>query len=329
MTTTQPAAPPAAGTTDARRASRRRLPETAALLAVLVGLCAFFSVRSEFFLNYDNALNILTAACIIGIIAAPATLLMVAGQVDLSVGSLLTLTGVVMAVVAADHGVAAGVLAAVLTALGVGMLNGMVVTVVGVNSLITTLGTLAVLAGLARVLARGQTIPIDGFSTLGLARPVARIPLPVLLLAAVALAFHLLLRHTVYGRSMYATGSNPVAARLAGIGLRRSLFSGFVLSALCVALAALINVSQLAAASTQAGNGLELSVVTAVVLGGASLAGGRGTIAGTLLGLMVISVLNNGLTLLNVDSFWQDVARGTLLVLAVSFDQLRARLAAR
>jgi ribose transport system permease protein len=112
---------------------------------------------------------------------------------------------------------------------------------------------------------------------------------------------------------------------LAGIRTGRLIFVAFLLSGVCVALAALINVSQLSAASTNAGNGLELSVITAVVLGGASLAGGRGAIVGTLFGLLVIAVLNNGLTLLNVSSFWQDVARGTLLILAVSFDQLRLR----
>ena len=128
---------------------------------------------------------------------------------------------------------------------------------------------------------------------------------------------------------MYAIGANPVAARLNGIRSGRVIFAGFVLSGLCVAIGGLILTSQLGAASPQAGMGLELSVVTAVILGGASLAGGRGTIAGTMLGLLIIGVLNNGLVLLNVSSFWQEVARGTLLILAVSFDQLRIRLTDR
>ncbi|MDO8187065.1 ABC transporter permease [Conexibacter sp. JD483] len=303
-----------------------RLPDIAPLVLLLLALGIFFSIKSEFFLNYDNFLNILTAAAITGIIAAPATLLMVSGQVDLSVGSALTFCGVVMAYVADKQGIFLGIVAAVAAGLLVACINGTLVTVIGVNPLITTLATLAAFAGLARVIADGQTLPLNGFSTLGTSRPFFDIPLPVIIFAVVVIGFYVLMRYTVIGRSMYAIGANPVAARLTGLRTGRLIFIGFLLSGAFVALAALINVSQLSAASTQAGNGLELSVITAVVLGGASLAGGRGTIVGTLFGLLVIAVLNNGLTLLSVNSFWQDVARGTLLALAVSFDQLRLRL---
>jgi ribose transport system permease protein len=134
------------------------------------------------------------------------------------------------------------------------------------------------------------------------------------------------MRYTVFGRSMYAIGANPVAARLAGIKTKRAVFTGFILSGLAVVLGGLILVSQLGAASPQAATGLELSVVTAVILGGASLAGGRGTILGTVLGVMILGVMNNGMTLMNIDSFWQQVAQGCLLLFAVGFDQLRLRL---
>jgi ribose transport system permease protein len=128
---------------------------------------------------------------------------------------------------------------------------------------------------------------------------------------------------------MYAIGSNPVAARLTGIRSKRLIFAGFVLSGICVALGGLILVSQLGAASPTSGTGYELQVITAVVLGGASLAGGRGTILGTALGLLIVGVLNNGLILLNIDAYWQQVAQGTLLIAAVSFDRLRVRLSAQ
>jgi ribose transport system permease protein len=314
----QPAAP-------ARKPALARIPDTAPLVVLLVGLIVYFSLSSEFFLNYDNFLNILTAMAIAGIIAAPATLLLVAGQFDLSVGSALTFCGVVMAYVSEREGLLAGIVCAALAGAAIGSINGFLVTVVGVNPLITTLGTLAAFVGLARVLAEGQTLPVQDFSGLGTSRPFLDIPLPVLIFAVVMIAFYVVMKYTVFGRSMYAIGANRVAARLAGIRTGRLIFIAFLLSGLCVALAALINVSQLSAASTNAGNGLELSVITAVVLGGASLAGGRGAIVGTLFGLLVIAVLNNGLTLMNVSSFWQDVARGTLLILAVSFDQLRLR----
>lgn len=315
------------GTVARGRSRLSKVPDIAPLIVLLIGLGIFFAIRSPFFLNYDNFLNILTAAAITGIIAAPATLLLVAGQFDLSVGSALTFCGVVMAYVTERQGIGAGIAAAVAAGLLVGAINGTLVTVVGVNPLITTLGTLAAFIGLARVLAKGQTLPLEGFDTLGTTRPLFDIPLPVIVFLVVVAGFYVLMRYTVFGRSMYAIGANPVAARLAGIQTGRLIFGTFLLSGLFVALAALINVSQLSAATTNAGNGLELSVITAVVLGGASLAGGRGTILGTLFGLLVIGVLNNGLTLLNVNSFWQDVARGTLLILAVSFDQLRLRFA--
>ncbi|HEU4703688.1 MAG TPA: ABC transporter permease [Conexibacter sp.] len=306
-----------------------RVPDTAPLVLLLIAMGVFFTIRSPFFLNYDNFLNILTAAAIAGIVAAPATLLLVAGQFDLSVGSGLTFCGVVLAYVAERESLLTAVLVAIAAGMALGAINGFIVTAVGVNPLITTLGTLAAFAGLARVIADGQTITVTHFDGLGTARPFLDIPLPVIVVVAVMLAFALLMRQTTFGRAMYAIGANPVAARLVGIRTGRLVFAGFFLSGLCVALAALINTSQLGAASTNAGTGLELSVVTAVVLGGASLAGGRGTIVGTVFGLLVIAVLNNGLTLLNVNSFWQDVARGTLLILAVSFDQLRLRVMQR
>lgn len=299
------------------------LPEITALAVILLALCVYFWLKSPYFLDVDNFLNILSATARVGIIAAPMTLLVVAGHIDLSVGSALTFCGVVMATVAQDHGIFLGILATLAAGALIGVVNGFLVTVVGLNSLITTLGTLAAFAGLARVLADGKTIPVRNFGGLGLDRPFLNIPLPVIIFAVVLILFAFMMGNTVFGRSMYAIGANPLAARLSGIRSQRLIFICFVLSGAFVGLASLINVSVLSAASTLAGNGLELSVVTAVILGGSSLAGGRGRISGTLVGLLIIGVLNNGLTLLNVDSFYQDVARGVLLILAVSMDRLR------
>jgi ribose transport system permease protein len=307
-------------------ARRRQIPELGALVLFLLAVSAFFAIKSPVFLNWDNWLNILTAVAVTGIIAAPATLLLISGQFDLSVGSGAAFCGVVLATMA-PHGLVPAVLLTVLAGLAIGVLNGFFVTVVGVNSLITTLGTLAAFRGLTQILSHGQTVSLNGFAGLGTARPIFNIPVPVIVFIGVIALFWFVMRYTVYGRTMYAIGSNQLAARLSGLGLKRAVFVGFVLSGLCVTLAGLILTSQLSAASPLAANGLELSVVTAVVLGGASLGGGRGSVLGTMLGLLIIGVLNNGLVLLNVGSFWQDVARGTLLILAVSADQLRRRLA--
>jgi ribose transport system permease protein len=305
----------------------RSVPELAALLIVLAALLIFFSIKSPYFLTGDNVINVLTAIAVTGIIAVPGTMLLIAGQVDLSVGSGAAFCGVVMATVAQQHAIGLAVVVAVLAGALIGVLNGFLVTVIGVNALITTLGMLAVLRGLTEVRAGGQTVTLANFSGLGTGRPFLSIPVPVLLLIGIVVVAVLVMRYTVFGRSLYATGSNPTAARLVGVRARKMIFIGFVASGIGVALSGLILDSQLSAASPNAATGLELSVVTAIVLGGASLSGGRGTVQGTLVGLLIIGVLNNGLTLLNVSSFYQQVASGSLLIVAVSFDQLRQRFA--
>lgn len=306
----------------------RSVPELAALFVVLVALIIVFSIKSPYFLTQDNLLNVLTAIAVTGIIAVPGTMLLIAGQVDLSVGSGAAICGVVMATVSQEHAIFVGILAAVGVGVLIGLINGFLVTVVGVNALITTLGMLAVLRGFTEVFAGGSTVTLANFAGIGTGRVIG-VPIPVLLLLAVVLLAVFLMRYTVFGRSLYAAGSNPVAARLVGVRGGKMIMIAFVASGLGVALSGLILDSQLSAASPNAATGLELTVVTAIVLGGASLAGGRGTISGTLIGLLIIGVLNNGLTLLNVSSFYQQVASGALLIIAVSFDQLRLRLANR
>jgi ribose transport system permease protein len=310
---------------DDTRGKRRSIPELGALLGVLVLLFAYFSLTSQYFFGKDNFINILTALAVTGVVCVPGTWLMIAGQVDLSVASSAALSGMVLANVVKAHGGLAGVAAATAMGLLVGLINGFLVTKVGVNSLITTLGTLAVLHGIALLVGNGQTLMMPRFDRLGTAQPLG-IPLPVFIFAALALIGIIILRKTTYGRSLYAIGSNPQAARVVGLKSKRILFITFIFSGLGSAFAGMILASQLSAGDPNAAAGLELQVITAIVLGGASLAGGRGTMAGTIIGLLIIGVLNNGLVLINVAPFWQDVARGLLLIIAVSFDQLRQRL---
>lgn len=309
----------------AARRRGRSIPEMAALVVVLVGLIIYFSFASPYFLSGNNLINILTAIAVTGILAAPGTMLLIAGQVDLSVGAATALCGIVLATTAPRLGIAGAVLCAVLIGIAVGVINGTLVTVVGVNSLIVTLGGLAAFRGIAFLTSDGQTVLMLNFGWLGTARPFLNLPVPVLIFLLIAAAVFVTLRYTVLGRSIYAIGANPVAARLVGIRSRTVIFTTFAASGLCAAVAGMLLTSQLSAAVPNAASGLELTVVTAIVLGGASLAGGRGSIIGTLLGLMIIGVLNNGLTLLNVNSYWQQVASGLLLITAVSFDRLRAR----
>jgi ribose transport system permease protein len=311
---------------DPAAARRRALPKLGALVAFLVIEIVLFSILSGEFLAWDNFLNIFTAIAVIGIIAVPGTLLIVAGQFDLSVGSIAALAGVVMASVSGDHSIFVAILAALGAGLAAGAVNGYLVTVVGVNALITTLGMLSAVRGLTEVIAQGVSINVGHFSGLGTARPLFNIPVPVLVLLGVAGLFAVIMRYTVFGRTVYAIGANPVAARLTGMRTKRTIFILFLLSALACVLSGLILNSQLGSASPTAATGLELSVITAVVLGGATLSGGEGTVGGTVLGLLIVGVLNNGLVLNSVDPFWQLVAQGALLIAAVSFDRLRARI---
>lgn len=346
MTTQEPTPAPAAAPTTpveaaatvSRRGRGLSVPETAALLVVLLALFTYFSIASPFFLNGENLINILQNVAVVGIIACPATLLLIAGQFDLSVGSGVGFAGMLMAVAALAPGtggvelpfamnmtVPSAFIIAVIGTLMIGVINGFFVTIVGINALITTLGTLAIFRGLTKVLGDGQTIRIEGFGDLGVLR-LAGIPLPVYIFAACVVVFWLVLRYTVYGRSLYAIGASPSAARLAGIRTKRVIFIAFLLSSLCVALAGLIRLSQVAGASVNSGLGIELSVITAVVLGGASLSGGRGGLGGTVLAVLIVGVLANGLIQLNVPSFWIEVAGGLLLLGAVTVDRVRVRL---
>ena len=295
------------------------------LVTFLVVLVVIFSVRSPFFLAIGNFRNILLSVAVLGVLAIPSTLLLVSANVDLSVASNAAVCGMVVALVGLDHGIVLGVIAAIATGVVLGAFNGFLVSWVGINSIITTLGTLAIFRGMARLSSNGQTVVFPGFAWLGSGTTLG-VPNAVLLLLIVAVVFYVLMRYTVYGRSVYAMGANEQAARLSGIKIRRNLFLAFTMTGLCAAFAGLILTSQLRAAAPVAATGLELSVVAAVLLGGASLTGGKGTVIGTMLGVLILGTLNNGLTILNVSSFWQEIARGAVLIVAVGLDQLRLRL---
>ncbi len=330
---TAPAAPPPfVGEPGPSRRLKRlaaRVPESAALILVLAALIVFFSVKSPYFFNSDNFINILIASSVVGVIACPATMLLIAGQFDLSVGGATALVTVMFAQSFADNNtLIVSILIALGVGLGVGAVNGFLVTVIGVNALITTIGTMGVARAFAFIRSDGQAIGFDGFTTLGLSRPFLNIPWMVWVFFAVVLVAAFVMRATTYGRALYAIGANPAAARLAGIRTRRVIFVAFLLSGFAVGLTGLLLASETGRGSGDAATGLEFSAITAVVLGGASLSGGRGSIHGTILGVLIIGVVNNGIVLLNIESFWQDVVRGLLLIIAVAVDQLRLRLTA-
>jgi len=304
---------------------RRKIPDTAPLIGVLILMMVYFTITSEYFFQVENFKNVLANAAVTGIVCIPSTFLIIAGQIDLSVGSAAAVSGMMLAQVVNAHGVVLGLTSVLLFGLVFGVFNGFLVTVVGVNALITTLGGLGFLYGVALLIGNGQTVGMDNFEWLGVAQPL-NIPLPIIIFAVLAALGAITLRYTKFGRSIYAIGSNPNAARVVGIRSNRIIFQTFVLSAVASSFAGAVLTSQLSAGSPNSGLGLELQVVTAIVLGGASLAGGRGSIFGTVLGLLIVGILNNGLILMDVPTFWQRIAQGLMLILAVSFDSIRAKL---
>ncbi len=328
MRTTKASSPANAAELDVRTRSRLgRVPEWAALLVVLLALGTFFAIRSEFLLRPNNLVNVVTNVAVLGIIAAPGTMLLIAGQVDLSVASCAVFVGMVIANVAPTS-LTLAIFAAIGAGLLVGIINAVGVVVLRVNSIITTLATLAAFRGAAKLVSGGQTLILDGFGALGTNR-ILSVPLSAYMFALVALLYHLVLRYTRFGKHIYAMGGDDRAARLAGIRVSRNIVVGFLLSAVSAILAGLILVSQLGASSPIAAQGLELQVITAVILGGASLSGGRGSMMGTIVAVFIIGLLDNGLNLLSVQSFWQEIILGALLLSAVAFDQFRIRVSQR
>ena len=284
------------------------------LLAVVV-----FSASIPYFLSVDNLLNLLNELALVGIVAMPATFLIMSGQVDLSVGATAAFAGIVLAASAPGSGLLTAVLLAVGTGLLIGLVNGLLVTAGQVNSLAVTFATMALLRGLAYLIPSGLAIAVFGFRSLGNTRPFLGIALPTLIFGAAVLTAGVLSGSRV-GRRSRATGALPVAERWDGQRERRWVITLFVISGLAAALTGLIRTSQLGTGLPTAAIGIELTVVTAVLLGGGRLAGGRGSVPGTLLALLMISIIDNGLSLANVTPYAGQVFHAGLLLLALVID---------
>ena len=302
------------------------LQEGFGLLAIYAIILVAMSLLSPYFLSSKNFTNLLLASSTMGIIAMFTTMLMVGGGLDLSIGSTVALVGVIISHAQYTLGIPGAVAVGLAASVVIGLTNGLLVTRVGINPLITTLGMFSVVRGLAFVISGGltETMFDPVFGRLGRGF-IAAIPVPVIIFAVVTVACHVVMKYTKYGRAMYSIGGNPTASRLAGLPVKRYQLAAYVLSALSAGVAGVILTSLLGAGAPQAATGLELSVIAAVILGGTSLAGGKGTILGTLLGVLILGTLNNGMVLLSVSAYYQQIAQGLVLLLAVGLDQLRLR----
>jgi ribose transport system permease protein len=299
----------------------------AVLLAFYLALAAVFSLLSPYFLSLRNMLSIGANVAFMGLMAATGTPLIIAGGLDLSVAAVAGLSGVVIALANAG-GVAIwpAVLIAVLVAAAIGLGNGLLTTRLQLNPLIVTLGTMSVVSGISLVMTGGLTQPlmVDGFNWVGSGRAFG-VPVPLILMLLTFAALWVALTRTRFGRYVYASGGNPEAARLIGVPVDRVVMALYVVSAVSGAISGTVLAAMLGAAAPNAASEHLLTVIAAIILGGTSLYGGRGSVWGTLLAVLILGTLANGLTLLDVSSFWQDVTRGVVLVLAVSLDRIRTK----
>ena len=310
---------------------------------VLVVLLVMFSVLAPSFLTANNLSILAKHVAINAILAVGTTFVIIAGGIDLSVGSIAGLAGMVagglLTVGIAGHvvGVWLAIPLALLASCIVGLLNGVLVTRLGVAPFIATLGTLYIARGAALLSSGGKTFPdlggtaatgSTGFSLLGQSFLLG-LPLPVWMMLAIAAVAALVANRTPFGRHVYAVGGNERAARLAGIRVERVTLLTYIFSSLCAGLVGLIIASQLESAHPATGESFELNAIAAVVLGGTSLMGGRGSISGSLIGAFVIGALADGLVMMGVSEFWQIVIKGVVIVLAVTVDQMQAKVQTR
>jgi len=298
-------------------------------LLTLLGLCLLTSLLTDRFLSPINLTNLLVQSSIMAVIAMGMTFVVVAGGFDLSVGSIAALSGCVAAIVMLKTGIALGVLAGVAAGTLIGLVNGLSITALGVNPFITTLGTMVLVRGLVYLLTGGHAISgtfglPEAFVTFGAERVLgvhALVWVPAVLLVVLSWVLHL----TPYGRKVFATGGNREAAYLSGIRVSAVVASAYVWCGTLAGVGGVMLAARLQSGQPTAGEFYELTAIAAVVLGGASLQGGEGQLYKSVIGVFIMVVLGNALNLLNVDSYWQRVAIGFVIIAAAAVDRLRAR----
>jgi ribose transport system permease protein len=308
---------------------RRLLLDNGALTALIVLVIALSALSGDF-LTTDNLLNIGVQAAVTAILAFGVTFVIVSAGIDLSVGSVAALSATVLAWSATQHGVpvALAVVLALATGIAAGLVNGFLIAYGKLPPFIATLALLSVGRGLALVISQGSPIAFPGSvshlgDTLG-----GWLPVPVLVMVVMGLIAAFVLARTYIGRSMYAIGGNEEAARLSGLRVQRQKLAIYALSGVFAAVAGVVLAARLSSAQPQAADGYELDAIAAVVIGGASLAGGTGKASGTLIGALILAVLRNGLNLLSVSAFWQQVVIGVVIALAVLLDTVRRKAGA-
>ncbi len=314
------------GTTAQRK---RKIPITGNQLVLIIALAVVVAVFTWLNPNYfskTNFINILTAAALIGLVSVGHTYLIIELQNDLSPGSLCAFTGVLAAIMVSNWGLSIWVALPLCMVVGglVGLFNAFMINKIHLEAFIATLVTQAIIRGFAYIICDGRPVAVSdaSFIWLGKAR-ILGLPVSVWIMIIAFVVFGFILAKTRFGRSVYAIGGNQQAARLAGLNPQRIVTISFVMMGVMCALGGVIYVARMQSGQPAANVNLEFDSITAVILGGVSFSGGVGSMFGTVLGVLLIQSFNTGLTMLGISSFWQYVARGTLLLAALTVDYIR------
>jgi len=294
------------------------VPTMLALLFIIL------SASNEYFLSLNNFMNILQQISVLAIVAAGMTFVVISGGFDLSVGSVVALTGSMASIVMIQHGVLIGILAGLAIGFFIGVINGILVGKFNISPFIATLGMLVIARGLALGITNGSAVfnlPIQ-FGWLGGGKIIG-IPVPVITAIIIYIIGIIILRNMTFGLKIYAVGGNKESARLSGISVGKIVASTYIICSLCASLAGIILAARLRAGEPTAAVSMELFAIAAVVLGGASLKGGKGALERTILGVLFIGVLENGLNLLNIPFYWQQVFIGLVFITASCINMLK------
>lgn len=298
---------------------------------ILLVICVFATILSPSFLSVTNLFNVFKQITVAGIVGCGMTFVILTGGIDLSVGSILGLSGVLASGVLASTGNTAVAVAVSLTVgIACGAVNGFFVSVCGIPPFISTLGMMTLLRGVILVYTKGSPIPIksDAYKFFGKGS-IAGIPVPVIILIIVFLLAHYILTQTSYARSVYAVGGNREAARLSGIRVKTSEFLVYTLNGLMCGMAGLILTARLGSAQSTSGTGIEMDAIAAVILGGTSLSGGVGFVLPTVVGAMIMGIIDNILTLMNVNPHATNIVKGAVILIAVLVDKKVKDLSAK
>jgi ribose transport system permease protein len=305
-------------------ASRTPAP---ALLAFLIAISVVFGIFNKLYFSWQNINSIVNNLTFVGVLCLGMTVIIVSGCIDLSIGSNIALCSVLITKMF-EHGFSIPTVIILTLVLGcvIGAVNGLLVNGVEINSIIATLGTMTTLKGLALLFTQTKPMNVNTvFTELGRGYVLQFIPITAVYFVILLLLFSYVMKLTVYGRNLYFVGSNPQAAHLSGINVKRTRFLAFIISGLVASFASLIITSQLSHGRPEMGEGAELEVITIVVLGGVSMSGGTGSYIGVVIALVLMTVIGNGMVLMDLPIFWRYVARGVILIIALLADSLKTQ----